>query len=347
MKQYRSIYGILACSLMFCLIPFHRLEGQAVPGKDENIPFLVTFGKLGLTSWGDDDFYQVFFFTIPKDFKQQVYIRVFDPDCGGENDEIQGDFNSKTMFSVYGGKGVDPDRNEESKGLIRGSNYKSGNLLASRVFGSEAKYDNKYFTFGPFSPTEGDYSEKWGYIFKIVCEGISGDDGNLYRYFLSRDPDNDVPIEGANAFTYAYTFRMWNDFKSVSHIYPYIDTGIVSIKQSNFDWDDDGTIVVVSRYKKGIPVQISNEDVWAFSTIPIQSEEVTSSLDFQFHKRQGELVKNNNVVVKLENQRGDALKFFSSPIGGVPVYQMKTKILPLPPKKPGQSNSNQSPPPKQ
>ena len=135
-------------------------------------------------------FTRYFSFQFQKISSKQFYIRVFDPDCGGENDEIQGDFNTKTMFSVYGGKGVDPEKNEESKGLLKGINYKTGNLLASKVFGSEARYDNKYYTFGPFNPTEGDFNEKWNsYIFKIVCEGISGDDGNLYRYFLSRDPE--------------------------------------------------------------------------------------------------------------------------------------------------------------
>jgi hypothetical protein len=304
-----------------------RLSGQAVPGKDENIPFLVTFGKDGRTSWGDNDFNSIFFISILKDFRQQFYIRVFDPDCGGENDEIQGEFNTKTMFSVYGGKGVDPEKNEDSKGLLKGLNYKGGNLLASKVFGSEARYDNKYYTFGPFNPSEGDYNERWNsYIFKIICEGISGDDGNLYRYFISSDPNNNIAIEGANAFTYAYTFRMWNDFRSVAHIYPYVDTGIVFIKQSNFDWDSDGKILVVSRYKQGISVPISTEDDWISSKIPIEPAEQKSSLDFQFHKRQGELVKNNNVVVTLENQRGDAVKFFSSPIGGVPVYQPKISV---------------------
>ncbi len=109
--------------------------------------------------------------------------------------------------------------------------------------------------------------------------------------------------------------------KSVSHIYPYVDTGIVSIKQKNFDWDDDGYILVVSTYKQGISVPISGEDNWAESTIPIEQAEIGKSLDFQFHKKQGSLIRNNNVVVSLENQRGDALQFFSSPIGGVPVYQ--------------------------
>jgi hypothetical protein len=334
MKVNKSKYRLLILVFLMGLSNTSLLPAQAVPGKDENIPFLVTFGKYGKTSWGDDDFSQIFFFSILKDYKQPFYIRVFDPDCGGANDEIQGVFNSKFLFSVYGGKGVDPDKNEDSRGLDNGVNYKTGNLLASKIFGSEARFDNKYYTFGPFNPSEGDFNERWNsYIFKITCEGISGDDGNLYRFFLSRDPNNNLPIEGANAFTYEYTFRMWNDFKSVAHIYPFVDTGVVFIKQSNFDWDNDGQILVVSRYKQGIEVPISVEDIWASSNIPIEPAEVNSSLDFQFHKRQGDLVKNNNVVITLKNQRGDALKFYSSPIGGVPVYIPKTNISKIPPKK--------------
>lgn len=321
MKLNKTIYISIFSAFLLGSVGLSDLSGQPVPSKDENIPFLVTFGKDGKTSWGDADFFSVWFFTIPRDFTQQFYIRVFDPDTGGENDEIQGEFNTKCMYSIYGGKGVDPEKNEDSRGLYKGLNYKGGTLLVSKVFGSEAKYDNKWYTFGPFNPKAGDFNAKWGYIFKVVCEGISGDDGNLYRYFMSRSPDNNLPIEGANAFTYKYTFRMWNDFKSVGHIYPYVDTGIVFIKQRNFDWDDDGHILVVSKYKQGIDLPISDEDNWVESKIAIEPAEVGSSLDFQFHKKQTELVKNNNVVITLENQRGDNLKFFSSPIGGVPVYQ--------------------------
>ena len=69
------------------------------------------------------------------------------------------------------------------------------------------------------------------------------------------------------------------------------------------------------------------------SRISIEPDEIGASLDFQFHKRQGELVKNNNVVITLQNQRGDGLKFFSSPIGGVPKYQPQIKVQSIRPKK--------------
>jgi hypothetical protein len=87
----------------------------------------------------------------------------------------------------------------------------------------------------------------------------------------------------------------------------------------------------VSRYKHGIETQVSGENNWVSSFIPVEPAEVNSSLDFQFHKRQGELVRNNNVVIMLQNQRGDALRFYSSPIGGVPVYIPKTNITKIPP----------------
>lgn len=336
MKSGISIYKTFYLLLILSMVVRSEATCQQVPGKDENIPFLVTFGKEGKVSWGDDSFYSVWFFLIPKDYSKPFYIKVFDPDCGGENDEIQGDFNTRTMFSIYGGTGVDPDKNEESRGVEKTSNYKKGNLLASRAFARDPKTDNKYYVFGPFNPTDGDFNLKWNrYIFKIVCEGISGDDGNLYRYYLTSDPDpnSSSPIEGANAFTYKYIFRMWNDFKSVAHIYPYIDTGIVSVQQENFDWDNDGKILVVSRYKQGIEQTISNEADWQTSKIGVEEREWNSSLDFQFHKKQGELVKNNNVVILTKNQYGESMPYFSSPIGGVPVYIPSLQKTKLPPKK--------------
>lgn len=330
MRLFRTIIITLA---LFAPQMISSVQGQAVPGKDENIPFLVTFGKQGETSWGDDDSYQVWFFFIPRANTQQFYIRVFDPDCGGEHDEIQGEFNTRTRFSVYGGKGVDPDQNEGSRGLFNGMDYKGGTLLATQVFGQEARYDNKYYTFGPFSPTAGDFNKKWnGYIFKVVTEGISGDDGNLYRFFMSREQESNIPVEGGNAFTYEYTFRMWNDFTSKAHIYPYVDTGVIWVKQSNFDWDNDGHILIVSRYKQGLSATISNQDDWAESRVGIDPAEIGGSLDFQFIKKQGkpeDLVKNNNVVVTIENQYGEALPFFSSPIGGVPIYEGKIGAKPV------------------
>ena len=78
---------------------------QPVPGDDENIPYLVTFGKNSMTEWGDDNFVQIIFFSVPADYTSPIYIRIFDPDCGGKHDEIREAWNTKTRFSIYGGVG--------------------------------------------------------------------------------------------------------------------------------------------------------------------------------------------------------------------------------------------------
>lgn len=320
--------NIHKCRLIF-VIALLFLAGhcyaQPVPGEAENIPYLITFGKGGKTSWGDDDFSQTFFFTIPVDYRNPFYIRVFDPDTGGEHDEINGYWDTRMMYSVYGGAGC--YTHEDAKAIDPVGNYKSGTLLYSRTFGNDPQYDNKWYTFGPINPAEGEFVEKYqSYFFKIICDGISGDDGNCYRYFLSREPDANRPIEGANAFTYEYTFRTWNDTTNVMHIYPFVDTACVYVKVMNFDWDDDGTILAVSEVRKGQMLKVSGEDNWTEDRITVDPREINKSYDLQLHKRKDVLVRNNNVVIRVENQYGEILKFYSVPIGGIPVYNPKIAV---------------------
>ena len=303
-------------------------RAQPVPAWDENIPYLMTFGMNGETSWGDDDFSQTFFFKIPPNYRDPFYIRVYDPDVGGNVDEINGFWDTRMSYSIYGG--ADSFTNDDAKGIQPTGEYRSGTLLASRIFGMDNRYDDNWYTFGPFNPTEGEFVEDiGGYIFKIICEGVTGDDGNLYRYFLSKSANENIPIEDGNAFTYEYSFRMWNDLVNIAHIYPYVDTATIYVKQNNFDWDDDGLIKVVSSVKKGFYQATSNEDDWAESKIQIVDSEQNASLDFQFIKKQEFLVRNNNVVISVENQYGELLPFFTIPIGGVPVYKSSILVKPI------------------
>ncbi|MCB0759837.1 MAG: hypothetical protein KDC01_15370 [Flavobacteriales bacterium] len=295
-------------------------RAQPVPASDENIPWLVTFGSNSLTSWGDDDFCQTFFFVVPKTTIVPIYVRVFDPDCSGAIDEAKGEFNTITSFSVYGGKGCisEPDARETDPV----GNYRSGNLLATRDFGADSQYDQKWYTFGPFDPSSGEYMPEYGgRVFKVIAQGKSGDDGNLYRYFMSSKSNANEAIEGGNAFTFEYSFRLHDDPKEVSHIYPYVDDRVISVKQSNFDWDGDGSIRVISVAKKGDPVATSGDDRWVHSVHPIVKEELNTSLDIRFIKRADGAVRNNNVVFYIRNQYGALLPFFTVPIGGVPQYK--------------------------
>jgi hypothetical protein len=323
----KRIIGKLS-SLLLLLVALLPNQGwaQQFPGVEENIPFLITFGKNGLTSWGDDDFSQTFFLSIPKSQKDPVYVRVFDPDIGGAHDEMKGDFNTKCKFTVYGGPGTFSIADAKGDGPV--GNYDSGTELASKTFGIDAKYDNAWYAFGPFNPTEGEYIPALdAYVFKVIAEGVVGDDGNIYKYFLSTKPDRDLKIEGANAFTYEYSFRLPNA-PSICHIYPFVDKGVVSVRQHNFDWDGDGTIRIVSIARKGEPVRMSADNDWAFSQHEVFEREKNTSLDIQLIKSKN--VNNNNVVFRVTNQYGEAMAFYSSPIGGAPKYMPIINVKPVP-----------------
>ena len=311
--------------ITFLLCVGASLFSQSAPAVDENIPYLMTFGGNALTSWGDDDFCQIFFCVVPSSQTAPIYIRVYDPDTGGDLDELKGEFNTVVNFSVYAGIGCWSDTAAQS--IHPSGNYRSGYLLSSKSFGADIKYDKKWYTFGPFNPSEGEYVEKLGgRVFKIIAKGISGDDGNIYKYFLSTNPVENVPVEGGNFFTYKYHFRLSDDQKRVCQIYPFVDDRTISIEVSNFDWDNDGIIRIFSVAKNGILCDVSGENNWVVNKFPIVAEEKNSTIEIQFIKNQNLQVRNNNVVIAVRNQYGESLPFYVVPIGGIPVYSPKIRM---------------------
>lgn len=313
----KTFYLILLALLAF------GAQAQPVPSADEKIPYLCTFGKGSNKEWGDDDFVQVFFFVVPKTYKNPVYIRLYDPDIGGELDEAHANFNTKTKFTVYGGRGAHSDA--DAKKQDPSGNYKSGILLSTKTFSNEAAYDKQWVSMGPFNPVEGEFQQEFdGYVFKIVIEGIEGDDGNLYRMFLSSAPDNNKPVEGGNAFAYEYSMRLADTKGSVAHLYPFVGNNVVAVKVNIFDYDDDGIVRIVSVSKKGDVYKSSTNGAWMESMHKISTPELNTSLDVQFIKQQD--MKNNNIVVYITNQYGELMPFFTSPIGGIPKYTYKIGV---------------------
>jgi hypothetical protein len=311
--------------IFLILVAGLKTFSQSAPAVDENIPYLMTFGGNSETSWGDDDFIQIFFCLIPLSRTDPVYIRIYDPDTGGELDEIKGSFNSVINFSVYGGNECWSDTTAQS--IHPDIKHISGYQLSSRSFGTDPRYDKKWYTFGPFNPSEGEYNDKLGgRIIKIVAYGVSGDDGNIYKYFLSTSPSDNIPVEGGNLFTYKYHFRLPDNQRQICQIYPYVDDKTISVEVSNFDWDNDGILRIFSIAKNGIPCDVSDEDNWKVNKFIIVAEEKNSTIEVQFIKNQSLLVRNNNVVVTIRNQYGISLPFYVVPIGGVPVYSPKIRM---------------------
>ncbi|HET6989726.1 MAG TPA: hypothetical protein VFJ43_00305, partial [Bacteroidia bacterium] len=151
-----------------------------------------------------------------------------------------------------------------------------------------------------------------------------GDDGNLYKIFMSSSQTENVAIEGGNSFTYEYTFRLSDTQGSISHLYPFITPNIVAVKLNVFDYDNDGIIRMVSVAKKGVISKSSSDAVWVQNVYDIVKEEHNTSLDIQFVKQN--VAKNNNIVVYMTNQYDEAMPFYTSPIGGIPKYKFKIGV---------------------
>ena len=317
---------ILITSL-FIIFAFKAIA-QPVPAIDENLPYLVTFGNMGDKAWGDDDYCQVIFFSVPKSHTDPIFIRVYDPDTGGELDEQKGEWDTRMTFSIYGGKGA--CTNEDAKRINLKGNYDSGTMLATKTFGANPRYDKNWYTFGPINPSEGEYlpDEYGGYVFKVLVQGIAGDDGNLYNLFLSRKSTENLAVEGAFAFYYKYKFRLHDNQSEISHIYPFIDDKVQSIKQSNFDWDNDGIIRIISVAKNGEILKVSGDNEWSRSMHNIHQAERNTSYDIQIIKSKSARINNNNVVIYLENQYGELIEFYSVPIGGIPKYKYSIGMKP-------------------
>lgn len=309
--------------LCICSLFAGHLIAQQVPATDQNFPFLVTFGNEAEKSWGDDDFVQIFFFCVPQNSTQPVYIRVFDPDVNGKYDENRGGFDTKLSFTVYGGAGAHSNPDARKQDPV--GNYRSGVQLKTMTFGADTAYDDDWYTFGPFSPVEGELQPEYGgYVFKLIIEGISGDDGNLYKLFLSSKRDQNVAAEGGNSFAYEFCFRLPDQVGAVSHVYPFVSDNVIAVRINIFDYDKDGMVRIISVAEKGQLFKADGDGIWVDTTHTTVADEHNTSLDVQFIKQQA--VRNNNIVIYITNQYGELMPFYTVPIGGVPKYRYKIAV---------------------
>lgn len=196
--------------------------------------------------------------------------------------------------------------------------------MAQKTFGNEATYDGKWYTFGPVNPSEGEYSDQFkGYIFKMICKGGSGNDGNAYKYCLSYSKTQNLFVDQGNIFTYEMSFKLKSTKSNVAHVYPFIEENIEAITQHNFDADSDLQMRVTSVGRKLVNASVSGDGIWAKSKYIIKPKEVNTSMDIQMIKQSQ---AGNDMVIYIMNQYKEAMPLFSVPIGGKPKYQHDIKV---------------------
>jgi len=225
--------------------------------------YLGTYGaEPGFSaSGGDDDQVQVLFLEVPDPPPGSLYIRVFDPDCGGTLDIQNGlAWDTPFTYTVYGGSGAYTDSDARSAHPTTGAS--SGMVLATAVFTENPGTDGNWYNFGPFADTDGEcVSGKC--VFKLTVGGgpPSGAgtfiaDLNLYNVVLSTsDTTNTAPM-GSRIFAFSWTFLISEaTYDTPPRMFPYVAAGVSTFTQHNWDYDNDAFGVGAAGITMTTPVR--------------------------------------------------------------------------------------------
>ena len=214
---------------------------------------------------------QVVFFEVPASYTGTLYIRVFDADTGGVIDELYGGGGTTTRYALFGGASAYTGARSSHPNA---GEINSGTLLTQTVIGDDAAYNNQWVSVFECPAGDGELVGS-SRVFKLVVEGVSGSDGNLYNVTLSRMDNSNMPPAGSRVFAYSWTFPLPSEVSQRPSLYPYVPSGIVSFEQHNWDMDyaggSDSMTLHTPVQDIGVPVSsISGNDQAATSSHAVE-----------------------------------------------------------------------------
>ncbi len=295
-----------------------------IPDTTLESPYVCTFGKAGTSpGYGDDDQIQLIFFEIPATVTHTLYLRIYDPDCGGGVDERYGSWNTETRFSLYGEQGAYTEP-EAKLHHPTDTGVTSGALLFRETFGVNSLTDGRWYTFADVAPTAGEYiSANNTYVFKLSVVGVSGDDGNLYNVVLSISPTENIAPVGSRVFAYSWTYRL--PVSGQPRLYPYVVSSTMTVTQHNWDFDYGSggiTLTTPLRTLTVGPGDISGNDEEASSSYEVIAGEQNTTwvVSTMVIGR----VSSNDVTLWVKDQDGKDLPIFTrSTMGNPPPSTMR------------------------
>jgi hypothetical protein len=295
---------------------------------------LLTTGIGVGSEHGDDDHVQVIFFEIPTSYGSgnDVYFRIYDADTGGGGDVSEATlrldqrwiatWNTSMRYTLRGGSGAytGAQASHPDAGQIA-----SGNLLGQVTIGAgtagAAYHDNWDLVFGPYDADQGE-AMPTGWVFKLVVEGLGGDNGNVYQAAVSTNNGAAIdPPAGSRIFAYCWTFS-FTTTPPQPPFYPHLPAGTSVFVQHNLDFDDDGSgsmTLHTPLQDISVPASgISGVGVEAWSSHPVGAGEdgATWTVDMDIHSPFGR--NNGSFWVTRVDENGPALAIFTQPTASPP-----------------------------
>jgi PKD repeat protein len=243
--------------------------GRISAAESLDIPLLVTYGSQASTAEGDHDYREVIFLRVPDAIEEPLYLRIFDPEVGGEHDLIYGSKpDTRSRFSLYGGSGA-AGGTVEAPEPISNEELAAGELLADAVFGEDAFLDNRWHTFAKVTADQGDHVGT-SRVFRLVVSGLEGNDANLFSVALSLRDRRTLEPAGLEVFTYAPTVRIPDNKHQTELTFTVPDTSDTLIIR-NFD-AAGGSVQFVSSLRS-VALPASMQDEWREGEVTILPDE--------------------------------------------------------------------------
>ena len=300
----RKIFSLVVAAVAFCsFVLVKQAFCYRIPPEDSNIRYLYVFGEEGKKSYGAKKKPQVVFLRVPESYKGNVEISIYDPDVGGYIDEKSGKWNTEVRFSVFGGKKAYTSIADLSEAKI--TDFKQGTLLNAQDFGEDKSYDKKFYHFSPIEVSQGEKVGKFIY-FKIVAEGLSGNDNNIFALEVSPDT--------VEAFSYALSLRLSERRGTKMMLYPDIPADAAKIIEYNYDLDTTGGKIELISASKAHKIKGSGTGMWANTKIDVLPRDAGKRWVYEITK---ETQPNANMAMYLTTGDGSAVPIFFTPgIGG-------------------------------
>ncbi len=254
--------------LLFLLSVFLITDFHAQQAVD-----FVTYGLNGNPKEGDNDSKQIFFIQVDKDYNDSLVVELFDADCQGNIDKaFRKKFNSQFRFSIYGGI------KDSSKKFIVDSYpvykcFRNGKLIKEIFVSDDSSYDNHWVKFVQLDKNSGEFSNG-AYYFKLLVEGISGDDANIFNIRVLSNDENKIKI-----FNYEPTIHLLPKMEMVQLRFNSGENASLIIK--NYD-ADNAKISLATPYRKNIRLTSSGDGNWKSNKIPLRPFEYNEVCAIQF-----------------------------------------------------------------
>ena len=284
-------------------------QAQA-PVAEEGL--LVVYGRLAASREGDVDHREQIFFSLPADLADRVYLRLFDPEVGGDGDFIYGgSWDSETTFRLFGGAGAFtaaelPEPVADGARAARVGYVPvagPGKLLQEKSWGNDPATDGRWVTLTALRARQGEVVGDRAY-FRLDIQGTEGNDGNSYSLGVSLARDRARPPEGLEIFAFRPTVR-WAAGNPPTRVGFTHAGGPLTVQ--SFD-GANGDLAVVTDFED-LGLRNSGQDFWSSNTVETGDSNLALSL-------QGGFETPNDVTLAVFDDGGKPVALQMPPVRG-------------------------------